>query len=973
MYWPVSTPRIFSLSQPVIASKISSETSTPESANGVANEPIVAIKLTRTGVLLGVITSNALHVFQNRPMCPVAVVVRSAHSIQTYGKNVNLLIRPDNQVFVVQTSSNYFLTYVLHASPTENERVAKFSFNTTAGIPYVLPGPGEELGVLGHNLRFRMVIKVDAGIESAVALEDELVVLTTTPPAAQLIRWTPDAKGGPQTRTELLSHLEWFNLRETITTVVWEHAMGIYGWISSGGKGWAVIKHSQAIPLSPNPDRQPQKIKLFSGNCFHNPQHLGNHLSPIDRRKSVDESEVVCSIAINSRFSLISVGTYGGSIHIYNVKDYAGHIPLLKTINRPYLSFGRPTVLTWSPDGYSLFAGYEGGWAMFSVFGKPVADSVLSEDVNVPNEEWLAGIINAVWLPSGNEILLVPSSGHNIWSLELARWSLTGSYNWDNLARTLLVTNEKLLLYRGHDQSDLTTISHEAILWQEIAIPYSYLSQNWPIYHACLSGDGRYIAIAGKKGLGHYSIYTGRWKFFVNEHMESEFFIHGGMIWFENNLIAAVDTDRGTHEIRLYSRERELDSAFVLHVQQISSSIILMSLVGDSLLVYTYNNTLYQFVIYSNTFQVGLELVGQISFSGIVHAPARVRAINWILPVDQAKNGNPIDDISCATIVFLIDGKLVMLYRLTNEDEVNYEMKVLLQNVEFFSIVNVGILKNSIWGFDGSDVVIWLSSMLKFHSKSDSIPEPIRISVEFYPLSFLFAKGIIIGLESNLVHRRNVTFTYSSQTTRTHLFIHHILRYYLTQNQEDEALKIADSYKHLEYFGHALEVMLHDVLDEEADHPPAPEQAILPRVIKFLNNFPEILDVIVGCTRKTEVASWNTLFNIVGSPKDLFEKCMSQGRLKTAGGYLLILHTMEQLEDSSQDMIRLFSAAVESQDWDLCKELARFLVALDSSGNTLREALKHVKILVNRWNGAEPLDFNKQFIIAASTFANEGG
>ncbi|KAK9384281.1 hypothetical protein V1515DRAFT_624485 [Lipomyces mesembrius] len=49
--------------------------------------------------------------------------------------------------------------------------------------------------------------------------------------------------------------------------------------------------------------------------------------------------------------------------------------------------------------------------------------------------------------------------------------------------------------------------------------------------------------------------------------------------------------------------------------------------------------------------------------------------------------------------------------------------------------------------------------------------------------------------------------------------------------QENEALKVAKSFQQFEYFGHALEMMIHDVLDEEADHPPSPDQAILPRVI----------------------------------------------------------------------------------------------------------------------------------------------
>jgi len=102
--------------------------------------------------------------------------------------------------------------------------------------------------------------------------------------------------------------------------------------------------------------------------------------------------------------------------------------------------------------------------------------------------------------------------------------------------------------------------------------------------------------------------------------------------------------------------------------------------------------------------------------------------------------------------------------------------------------------------------------------------------------------------------------------------------------------------------------------------------------------------VIVGCTRKTEVASWRHLFSVVGSPQVLFQESLARGLLKTAGGYLLVLHNMEQLSSSSQDMVQFFARAVQEGDWDLCKELARFLMALDNSGKMLREALELVEL-----------------------------
>lgn len=115
---------------------------------------------------------------------------------------------------------------------------------------------------------------------------------------------------------------------------------------------------------------------------------------------------------------------------------------------------------------------------------------------------------------------------------------------------------------------------------------------------------------------------------------------------------------------------------------------------------------------------------------------------------------------------------------------------------------------------------------------------------------------------------------------QTHLFLHHVLRFHLTKNQGKEAVVFASHYQHLVYFAHALEILLHAVLEDEADarpsRPATPqlaenENAVLPRVVEFLDHFDEALQVVVGCARKTEVARWSFLFDVVGKPRDLFE------------------------------------------------------------------------------------------------------
>jgi hypothetical protein len=91
-------------------------------------------------------------------------------------------------------------------------------------------------------------------------------------------------------------------------------------------------------------------------------------------------------------------------------------------------------------------------------------------------------------------------------------------------------------------------------------------------------------------------------------------------------------------KVRVYSREAPLDNSHIMHTQKLPAPIVLIAPSGeDSLLVYTYENTLYHFVISVFDASVKLVQVGQIALHGIIRAPTRVRALSWILPEDQIR------------------------------------------------------------------------------------------------------------------------------------------------------------------------------------------------------------------------------------------------------------------------------------------------------------------------------------------------
>ncbi|ORY11884.1 RIC1-domain-containing protein [Clohesyomyces aquaticus] len=995
-YWPICSPSVFAATKRTLPERLQpsddgthpSQEPRPGAQHGEAIEgdetseddisgDIIGIKVTRSGHMFATITRSTLTIWQTKPTAVLACVLRSDHSLQTYGPNVNILLRPDSQIFVVQTKLGFLITYSLATDPTS--RVYKTHFADTSGGGHsrrqsgvsgfklqrqhdTNAGPGEGSGIKELSLRFRMVIRVDAGIARALALDDELIVATEKPAAIQCIRWAPDSNG-TQTSTELLSRMTWLGKKATIIEMIHDRPMNLSTWITGDGKAFAV----QRLPPNTLQEGKPHP-SLFKGHGFHIPE---------------TEAEYGAKAAINARFSLLAVGCVNGDIYVYTARDYTGNIPLSHKLRPNVSTPGKLTVLIYSPDGYCLFAGYEHGWAMWSVYGKPGASSFTTDRTlsKTNGEGWLLGVRDGFWIGGGAELLLLPDHDNRLFLLEMARSAITGCFSSANVSRSLMQTSCGFMIYRGYELPDLATISSDMSLWHHVQVPGHYLVDQWPIRSVAISSDGRYVAVAGRRGLAHYSVHSGRWKTFDDPFLENEFTLRGGMCWFQHVLIAAVESSQDFYEIRVYSRELALDHDHIMHVQQLPAPIVLIALSGeDSLLVYTYDNILCHYIISVSNATVSLVQVGQIALHGIIRAPPRVRALSWILPEDQIHNGDPSQDVSVATILFLVDGKLVLLQPTTTESgELKYEMRIIAQNVETYALMRdhpafalemhedslppspsvglaingVGVhgghdLRDSLWFFDGRDIRVWIDMQDVLSSASVEVgrelPAPVKIPVDFYPLSALVNKGIVFGVESELVQRRDTSFAYQRFGTRTHLFLPALLRAHLAQYNSPAALHLSHHYQHLAYFPHALEILLHEVLDEEVDTAPPPEQALLPSVLSFLSSFPQYLDIVVQCTRKTEVRLWRTLFANLPPPVELFEESLQKGRLKTAGGYLLVLHTFEELSDNGDQVVRLFQRAKEERDWDLCKELARFLMALDESGATLRETLELVEL-----------------------------
>ncbi|CAH1760958.1 9346_t:CDS:10 [Entrophospora sp. SA101] len=840
------------------------------------SKKIIKLKRNKSGNLFVTITKESIQLWIFRPTALVSQVTRTEKSLAEYGENNDVYWKPDGTLIIVQTDQNCLFTY--NVMPLDDKSY-KYQFGN---VPHhYTTGVGEGNGIKTFLLKFRMTIRIDAGTE------EYLIVTTKNPTAIQCIPWNGDPSA---TKTNILARLEFLeNKKSGIKFIIYDRRINLYGWVTTDGKSYAVQFNEHQSSVSKHP------LLYWLGYCFH-----GSGEAAPEK-----DAKATC-IAINAKFALLAVGTEGFILKFFLKNIYKNNITSLtsKTPN----STGPVTSLSWTSDGHAIAVGWQNeGLAIWSVYGKLLMTTI--------RDDWPNSI------PNNQDKFL------------------NGVNDLDNAKRGFLQMDDRLLLYRGGDQEDLSAINPDTIVWQHI--PY-----------ASINGEGRYIAIAGRRGLAHYNVTSGRWKLFGNQQQEQEFAVRGGLLWYKDILVAACkNVQTHTYEIRMYSREKNLDNIHMIENVKISSNILYLSIVDNALLVYCGDNMMYHYLINSPTTAqefaelngttrlVSLELCQQISFIGVIHAPTRVRSISWFQP----KVHRPFtpDTIQSASIIFLIDGKLVLLHpKKSNEGEVQYDLHILADKIEFYwmSTKGIGSLKNSLWACDGQGIRIWMNIWSNEESARDWHNDVLMSA------TVLLDKGIIVGVQQQMSIRLSLDYTVFKLMTNTHLFLQHILRYMLTKELEEESIAFATSYQRLVYFGHALEMLLHQVLEDEAEHPNETAQAVLPRVVKFINTFPHSLDAIVACARKTEVALWSYLFSIVGSPKDLYEKCMSTGLLKTATSYLLVIHTLEPTADSGKDTMRLLSKAMESDDYELCKELVRFLNSIDGTGKLLKDALETIEI-----------------------------
>ncbi|XP_070196078.1 guanine nucleotide exchange factor subunit RIC1-like [Littorina saxatilis] len=501
--------------------------------------------------------------------------------------------------------------------------------------------------------------------------------------------------------------------------------------------------------------------------------------------------------------------------------------------------------------------------------------------------------------------------------------------------------------------------------WQIIPISHSYLASNWPIRYSAVDRAGQCVAVAGKTGFAHYALFNRKWKLFGNETQERDMVVSGGITWWKDFMVLACYNIPGQRdEVRCYPRSCKLDNTFA-QVCKVPSPVLLLNTFRDSLIIFCADSHVIIFSLERKSTQpnpsVQINKVQEVSVSSFIPHPLCVAGV--FLTSLTSESGSKIQHTSreAESLLLNVSGKLLMFQRdhsgpQIRQNNENHKSRVSqlpfcqpsvvatsVENLWTTTRANLGKLQlmDALWlGCGAHGMKVWLPLFPRNEGKAHNfmsrrIMLPFRVDI--YPLAVLFEDAVILGAACDAVtynisspgnpHDYDMPFCTLERTSQ--IYLHHILRQLLRRNLGVNALELARSCTELTYFPHVLELLLHEVLEAEATSKEPIPDPLLPRVVAFIQEFPEYLQTIVHCARKTEVALWPYLFSTVGNPKDLFEECLIKENLTTAATYLIILQNLEKPIVSRQHATLLLDSALNGNCWDLCRDLVRFLKAID--------------------------------------------
>uniref|UniRef100_A0A915BH36 Protein RIC1 homolog n=2 Tax=Parascaris univalens TaxID=6257 RepID=A0A915BH36_PARUN len=581
------------------------------------------------------------------------------------------------------------------------------------------------------------------------------------------------------------------------------------------------------------------------------------------------------------------------------------------------------------------------------------------------------------WGPEGFSLWLAANNGLSI--LSLSRAISVCNPNMENFENIVLLSSNRVYLSPAKEKERWASAPHN--VWNIFSVPNDYISLNWPLRMAAVDRENaRWIAAAGTRGFVHCNTATGKWRLFGNESQERDMLVTGGLaIWRGFVVVACYDIDRDREELRFYPLDRQLDNQYCSR-HDTDSRVLMLSRRGDNLITFDLDARIFIYGLEVKERSRGahdhvlVERCAEIRVSDLVPHPACVASIQMTSLNHDSAAAKFCDSVD--TVLINVSGRLIMLSPVRREatgtesddDDDHFQLNQPMLIASYVEHVwhdvieramstahNKPHLTQALWINCGAKgMKVWMPLFLgdgrrssiggTVDSNRSFINKRIMLpfDLDICPLVICSRDCLALGVESSPTFPGGASSS-TSTALGTHrssnplynlhrnseVFLHHLLRQLLKRNLGVYALEIAATCTHLPYFGHVLELLLHSVLEEEATSSEPIPDPLLPRVVAFMQEFPDFLQTVAHCARKTELALWHALFAVTSHPRELFEMCIRDGQLETAASFLIVLQNMESSIASREHAAVLLEEALMKRRWLIARDIVRFLRAID--------------------------------------------
>lgn len=432
----------------------------------------------------------------------------------------------------------------------------------------------------------------------------------------------------------------------------------------------------------------------------------------------------------------------------------------------------------------------------------------------------------------------------------------------DNFLHGMLLSSDAIIHYSHSTESKVSVFK----------IPQKYLSSKIRI--AAVSQNKEYSAVAGSQGLALFVHSTQKWSFFDS-------FLCLGLCFLKNLLFVLVQDKR--YKILVFDAELSISSNLVLQYPLIDTPCLL-SRINQKCVIINLNGFVYEIEVIDN--QLVSNKIGQLQ-----HNPAHIISFCAF---------SSFYAYQFFTATFLMDFSLNKVQQQETKTEF------------IISTSNLHSIGDTIWLLSCGSCNVYSQNKI------------ISFALDFVPIAVSQDSGVIFGLMPHMTKMLN--FILYAVSPKSLLFLPEVFEYLLKHFDLNSAHEFAMRFKHLGYFNHALEILLHNIWEREAEKDLLiRSDALLPSTITFIRKYDDYVDIIVNCARKTELSMWRYLFSIIGSPRELFHECLERNKLDTAAAFLIVLHNIEPETTNGIDSMILLEKLLQNEDFETCKDLVRFI------------------------------------------------